>query len=636
MNDEKVQQYSEKLKEIGIQHTIAEHPEFTEVLDVQRFLGLTLSDGLSTLVFIADGKPVALIRRDDCSLDFEKVKETLSVKELRKANEKEFVEITGMPVGAAPVYIPSVLTLLDELLFEKEILTGGSGSFVCSFRYKSEDLKKIPNSKVVSVAIIKEQKGVKGQRLYSAITPSGDGTLHIGNYLGAVKQFIELAKNNECFFQIASLHALSTVQQKEKLEKNVETLVLNELALLGDAVRPGGNVHFCFQPDVFLHTELQSILNNVTPFGLLKRAHAYKDKLSKDVSEEEINLGLFNYPILMAADILIYKATCVPVGKDQKQHVEITRDIAERFNKAFKKNVFPLPEPYIPEDVASVLGTDGKRKMSKSLGNIISIFEPEEVIHKQVMGTYTDPTRKHATDPGHIEGNMVFSYLNYFGDTEQVARYKREYQEGKVSDVEVKEYLFQSLMKTFGPARKRYEELKNNPKLVAEILATGTQKAREVAGKTMDEVRRTVGLVNAYSVPEKRLNLAHGKDSGLDAGISGVVTIDDFAKLDLTVGKVVSASHKEGSDRLIRLVVDTGDKKQGEQETGTRVIFTAVRPFGYTPEDFSGKQFFFITNLAPRKMLDEFSQGMILAVDGADKRPQFVSAEGMPVGAKIR
>jgi tryptophanyl-tRNA synthetase len=336
---------------------------------------------------------------------------------------------------------------------------------------------------------------ISNQRIYSAITPSGDGTLHIGNYLGAVKQFIELAKTNECFLQIANIHALTTIQNKNQLEKNAETLILNELALLGDLK----NICFCCQSDVPYHTELQSILNNVTPLGLLKRAHAYKDKLAKETSEDEINLGLFNYPILMAADILIYKATLVPVGKDQKQHVEIARDIAERFNKIFKKTEFPIPEAYIPENVATVLGTDGKRKMSKSLGNIISIFEPEEVIKKQVMKTYTDPTRIHANDPGHIEGNMVFSYLDFFGKTERVNQLKELYKRGKITDIEVKTYLYESLITFFAPARQRYQTLKNNPDLVREILITGAKKARQVAGQTMKEVEKIVGLTNTYS-----------------------------------------------------------------------------------------------------------------------------------------
>lgn len=438
------------------------------------------------------------------------------------------------------------------------------------------------------------------KRILSGITPSGDGSLHIGNYLGAVRQFIELSREYECFLMFADMHALTTVQDKAMLQKNTENLILNEMALVGDLP----NVTFFRQSDVPEHTELQSILNNVTPLGLLKRAHAYKDKLGKDVMEDDINVGLFSYPMLMAADILIYKADLVPVGKDQKQHIEITRDIAERFNRTFKKKVFTLPEPYIPEEVAVILGTDGKRKMSKTLGNIISIFEDEKTIEKQVNGTYTDPTRAHSTDPGHIEGNMVFTYLDFFGDKKKVEELKEQYRKGEVSDVEVKKYLFASLMKTFNKARARYADLKAHPEKVKKILADGATETKAVAENTMTEVREVIGLKNQYSTP---------KGTSIP---------------EMKVGKVVEAKNKEGSEKLIRLVVDVG-------EAAPRIIFTGVRLFGYTPEFFVGKQFFFFTDIPARKMMDEYSHGMIMAVDGKDK-PIFLTADGMPVGAKIR
>jgi tryptophanyl-tRNA synthetase len=460
------------------------------------------------------------------------------------------------------------------------------------------------------------------KRLLSGITPSGDGSLHIGNYLGAVRQFIELVKTTECFLMVADLHALTTIQNKEQLKKNTEALILNELALLKGFLTDEefNRLVFFRQSDVPMHTELQSILNNVTPLGLIKRAHAYKDKLSKDVMEDDINMGLFNYPILMTADILLYKPELVPVGKDQKQHVEIARDVAEKFNSVFKKKVFVLPEPYIPEEVATILGTDGKRKMSKSLGNLISIFEDETVIKKQVNSTYTDPSRAHANDPGHVEGNMVFAYLDFFGEKETVNQLKEAYAQGKVADIEVKEYLFESLMKTFENARKQYAELVAHPETVKKIVETGAARARSVAVATMKEVRDAIGLTNSYSF------FSYGKGQP-PADSTGIISIEDFARVEERVGKVVEAINAVGSDKLIRLVVDFATEK--------RVIFTGVRPFGYTPEDFLDKKFLFVTNLKPRKMMNEESQGMILAVDGPDK-PIFVSAEGMPLGAKIR
>lgn len=341
------------------------------------------------------------------------------------------------------------------------------------------------------------------KRILSGITPSGDGALHIGNYLGAVKQFVELANPSadsgrepyECFLMVADLHALTTVQNREMLEHNIQTLILNELALLGDLT----NIVFFRQSDVLQHTELTWILNTVTPMGLIKRAHAYKDKLAKQVTEDDVNMGLFCYPVLMAADILLYSADLVPVGKDQKQHIEMTRDIAERFNRIYQTKILQLPDPYIPEDVAVILGTDGKRKMSKSLGNIISIFEDEATIKKQVQATYTDPTRIHAADPGHIEGNMVFSYLDFFAPSDRARELKEQYRQGKVSDVAVKDELYRTLLDYFAQARKRYQELQSNPQTVRTILQQGADRARREATALMEKIRGAIGLTTAYS-----------------------------------------------------------------------------------------------------------------------------------------
>jgi len=627
MIDQVVQQYIDELKKLGISNTVLEHPQLISVAAVQKYLGYGMEDSAATLVMKADDHFVAIIRRGDTKLDSAKLKKLLGITTLRMATDEEFAKATGVPSGAASVYIPGLPTYIDQKIFEKEYINAGSGSLLVTIRYKSNDLKKMPGIHVVDITTFERQTTQRSQyvlnkRFLSGITPSGDGSLHIGNYLGAVKQFIELAKQNETYLMVADYHALTTVQDKKQLQHNVETAIINELALLQGFLTEEefSKIIFFRQSDINGdHTELQSILNNVTPLGLLKRAHAYKDKLQKDVMEDDINVGLFSYPMLMAADILLYKADLVPVGKDQKQHIEITRDIAERFNKIFKKHVLKLPEPYIPEEVATVMGTDGKRKMSKSLGNIISIFEDEKIIEKQVMGCYTDPTRAHATDPGHIEGNMVFTYLDFFGEKEKVNQYKELYRAGKISDIEVKKYLYESLMKTFKKSRERYEDLKNHPEKVKAILDRGRQHALEIAAHTMEEVREVIGLKNKYS----------NQGTGFRGQENRTVSIDDFSKIEMKVGKVLEATNKEGSEKLIRLVVDVGEEKP-------RIIFTAVRTYGYTPEFFAGKQFFFITNLMPRKMLDEFSQGMIMAVDGSDGKPQFISADGLLVGSKIR
>ncbi|MCL4338056.1 tryptophan--tRNA ligase [Patescibacteria group bacterium] len=491
------------LKETKIEYELIKHPPIKTVEEGLAFLKIKPSQGVSTLIARTEKVYVSILRRDDHRIDLDKVKRVLDSDKIGLCPPDEVLKVTGCQVGYVSPYNSEMTTVADETIRDNDYIYLGTGSPEYDLKIKPADLFHFTRAKTDDIKL--EGIGRTRSRILSGITPSGDGTLHIGNYLGAVKQFIEFAKAYDCFLMVADLHALTTIQDKVVLQRNIQNLILNELALLGDLT----NIVFFRQSDVPMHAELTWIFSNVTPLGLLRRAHAYKDKLAKDVMEDDINLGLFNYPILMTSDILLYKPDYVPVGKDQKQHIEICRDVAGRFNKTFKAKVFPLPAPYIPEEVAVIMGTDGKRKMSKSLGNIISIFDDEKVIKRQVTGTYTDPTRIHPTDLGHVEGNMVFAYLKYFaGQTggykgkqkeEAYEELEKDYKAGKVSDVTVKEELFKALMVEFAPARERYRELKSNPNKVKKILRDGAEKAREVAGQTMMEVREAVGLTNQYS-----------------------------------------------------------------------------------------------------------------------------------------
>lgn len=212
-------------------------------------------------------------------------------------------------------------------------------------------------------------------------------------------------------------------------------------------------------------------------------------------------MGLFNYPILMAADILLYKPYGVPVGEDQRQHIELTRDIAENFNKTYKTSTFPLPEPIISKEVGRIVGTDGERKMSKSLGNTIGIFEDEKIIEKQIMGSYTDPSRKKASDPGRVEGNPVFIYHDLMNDNrEEVAELKARYRAGTVGDVEVKQKLVAAHKRKFDSARARRMELEGNMELVRDILAKGAVKAQKFASETLEEVYKVIGERNKLNL----------------------------------------------------------------------------------------------------------------------------------------
>lgn len=333
-------------------------------------------------------------------------------------------------------------------------------------------------------------------KVLSGITPSGS-KLHIGNFFGAIKPQIELQeKIDETFYFMADLHALTTVQDKQVLEENIEAVILDYLAL---GLDPEKSVFFR-QSDIPAHSQLAVVLANFVSFGQMKRMHAFKDKLQKGFSQESVNMGLFNYPILMAADILLYKPDGVPVGEDQRQHIEITRDIADKFNKAYKSEIFPLPEPLISKNSGRIIGTDGERKMSKSLGNVIGIFGEVEVIKKQIMSCFTDPNRKKATDLGKVEGNPVFVFHDLLNDDKkEVEDLKSRYRAGKVGDVEVKERLFEAHQRMFGAARKKRKELVNDLGLVKQILKTGASKASLVAEKTLDEVYEAIGIKNKLS-----------------------------------------------------------------------------------------------------------------------------------------
>lgn len=331
------------------------------------------------------------------------------------------------------------------------------------------------------------------KRVLSGITPSGDA-LHIGNYFGAVKPQLDLQNEEiETFYFIADLHALTTVQDRDQLDRNITNVVLDYLALGLDPAKSA----FFRQSDVPEHSQLMVVLGNYIGLGQMKRMHAYKDKLQDGMNQDSINMGLFNYPILMGADILVYKPYGVPVGEDQRQHIELTRDIADSFNSAYNVKHFPLPEPLISKTTGKIIGTDGRRKMSKSLGNIIGIFDELEMIKQQIMSSYTDPNRLKATDPGTIEGNPIFTYHDLINDNlEEVEDLKKRYQAGQVGDVEVKQKLFAAHERLFSQSRQKRKELENDFGLVRDILAQGAKRAREVASQTLAETYKVIGIHN--------------------------------------------------------------------------------------------------------------------------------------------
>jgi tryptophanyl-tRNA synthetase len=326
------------------------------------------------------------------------------------------------------------------------------------------------------------------KRILTGDRPTSD-SFHLGNYVGSLKNRVKLQDEYDTYILIADLHALTTHFEKtEDLEKNIRGLMIGYLSVGLDP----NKVTFVLQSKELEKMVLAYILATLTLRSVLERQPALKEKLDQGNQD---TLGLYEYPILMAADILLPKANLVPVGKDQKAHVELARDLAEKFNKLYGE-VFPLPEPLIGE-VPTLPGTDGQAKMGKSLGNAIFLNDSPEEVEKKVMSMYTDPERIHATDPGKVEGNPVFIYLNAFAPDSEKPRikdYEQRYTTGQVGDIEVKKYLAEILNNFLDPIRKKRAEYENQPELVNKILKEGTEKARAEAQKTLLEVKRAMKL----------------------------------------------------------------------------------------------------------------------------------------------
>jgi tryptophanyl-tRNA synthetase len=326
------------------------------------------------------------------------------------------------------------------------------------------------------------KKGGPSLRVLSGIQPSG--SLHLGNYLGMMKPMVEYMDRSTLFVFIVNLHALTSVTDGEKLAKGTLDAAADFLALGLDPDR----CIFWVQSDVPEVIELTWILTCITPMGLLERCHSYKDKIARGISP---NHGLFSYPVLMAADILLYQSNIIPVGKDQKQHVEVARDIALKFNNMYGET-FVIPEPEINDEVATVPGIDGQ-KMSKSYDNTIEIFLDEMTLKKKVMSIKTDSTPvEEAKNPDTCN---LFQIYRHFAPLDRAEEVLRLYKEGGAAYGTIKKELVGILWDFFREAREERTRLLKDPGHLRDILAKGAMKAREIGQGTIDTVRKRVGIV---------------------------------------------------------------------------------------------------------------------------------------------
>ncbi len=323
-------------------------------------------------------------------------------------------------------------------------------------------------------------------RIYTGIQPSGE--LHLGNYLGAVRNWVALQRQHETIVGIVDLHAVTQPYEHAALAQRTLDMAVG---LLAAGIDPARSI-LMVQSHVPQHTELMWVLNNVTPLGELERMTQFKEKAQRT---ESVPAGLLNYPILMAADILLYKATLVPVGDDQVQHLELAREIARRFNARFGREVFPEPQPLLTA-TARLVGLDGQAKMSKSLGNTIGILEPPEAVWEKLRPAVTDPARKTKKDPGEpARCPVIYPLHQAFSPPDTVALVERNCRSAGWGCLDCKKALADHLNPALAPIRARAAELAQRPGEVQNVLADGARRCREIAEATMEEVRGVMGFL---------------------------------------------------------------------------------------------------------------------------------------------
>ena len=486
MTDQNVREYTKKLDQLEFTYKTLEHPELKAITDVQNFLGYGLDESLATLIMKTEKGFVAIIRRGDCKLDNKKVKKILGVNSLRIATGDEFTRLTGVVIGAAHILHPVDRTIIDRRVFEKGEINGGSGSLTVTIRYRSEDLKKIPHSEVVDIAetaVATAGTGTEKKRVFSGIRATG--ILHLGNYLGAIKGMIELQNNPsyETVFMVVDVHSITTPFIPKELRYHKRNIFIDYLAA---GLDPEKSI-LTYQSLVPEHTELAFYFSSVMSIARMQHLPTFKDKIKQH--PQHSMMALLNYPILMAADILVYKAGFVPVGIDQEPHLEVAREVARKMNEQYGMD-FPEPVRFATKG-AYIPSLKGEGKMSKSVeGSYINLTDSEDEVQKKVRSIPT------ATEAGGVMNNGVktlFTYADlYIPDT--VSEYKKQYEAGTLKFVELKDAIADRISKELRPFQEKRKEIEKDQAYIDKALISGAERARSIAHKTVAEVTDKMGL----------------------------------------------------------------------------------------------------------------------------------------------
>jgi tryptophanyl-tRNA synthetase len=321
--------------------------------------------------------------------------------------------------------------------------------------------------------------------LFSGIQPSGE--IHLGNYCGAIRNWVQLLDQYRCVFCIVDYHAITAEYEVAEMQKRIFSAAVVNIAAGLDPER----CLLFVQSRVAEHTELAWIFNTLAPIGLLSRMTQFKEKSRRN--EDNINVALFDYPVLQAADILLYHGVAVPVGEDQVQHIEFTRDIARKFNLKYGE-YFPEPAALVPKEGARIMGLDGQAKMSKSLGNYIGLIEDRDAIWTKLAPAYTDPARKRRSDPGNPLICNIYTLHENFSPREVQEECAQGCRTAGIGCLDCKKKLYEHMMKTLDPIRERAAELRGRPDYVYGVLEQSAGEAKRIAERTMTDVRRIIGL----------------------------------------------------------------------------------------------------------------------------------------------
>ncbi len=468
---------TKRLKEKGIRFEIIENPPIKTVADGVKFLGIEATDIVPTLILKAEGKLLVVLKSGGQPLDLEAVKRYLKVKNLTIPSEKETFEKIGAVKGAIPM-VTGLPTLIEETVLKKEYIYGGIGDLNHTLKIRPTDLKNITKAEVINM---------NKKRVFAGCRPTG--RLHVGNYLGSVKGMIELANdgNYDSIFSVVDLHGITTPFNPKTMQQQIRNVVLD---YLGAGLDPK-KCHLMIQSRVPEHIELSYLIGTIYPVSRLEDLPTYKDK--KTENPDYINMGLLYYPVLMAADIMLYKAELVPVGKDQFPHIEVAREFVRNFNRMFG-DTFPEPKAFETKG-KSVPSLCGSGKMSKSTpDSYILLTDDLETIKKRLAGAPTDSGKGTEIPKSGGVANLL-TLVELFEGKEEREELEGQYIGNGIRYGELKEKLAEVIYKELKPIQDRRKTYEENPKLVEEILEGGRNYCSIIAKETIKEVKEKMGLI---------------------------------------------------------------------------------------------------------------------------------------------